>query len=523
MSYMGPSPQPSPEGEGVGREQFLALSRIDTDWLRAQANASPGSPALVAGGEVLDFATLNARVGETCARLAQLGAMEGDVVCTILPNSVDHARIALACARLALVFSPLNARLTVPELAWQLNHLQADFVISESDALARQLRTARVRAVMVSNWSEVIGVHSVSAKRVIERWPTGQPAAILFTSGTTSKPKAAMITRENIFFNAVGSSARLGTLPTDRWLMCLPMFHIGGLVMLFRAVLHGACVQLAPKFESAAINNALDHDGVTLVSLVPTMLHQLLESRQASPPALRAILLGGAAASETLLHRAFEAGYPIATTYGLTEATSQVATSDIVRRDDTVPSSTAAPKFGSVGKPLLFATVRIAAENGGHAPLGVIGEICVRGPMVMAGYFQETTRSLVNGELRTGDMGYLDADGDLFVVQRRSDLIVTGGENVYPAEVEAVLREHAMVLDACVVGLMDPVWGQRVAALIVAKPGGTLDVAELDRWCRERLAGFKMPRRFRFAQVLPLTASGKVARAMVTELLATVP
>ena len=246
----------------------------------------------------------------------------------------------------------------------------------------------------------------------------------------------------------------------------------------------------------------------TQMSLVPTQLYRMLEAGFSPPPSLRLILLGGAAATPELVARCIENNLPIALTYGLTECASQVAT--------TTPDQVRA-KPGSVGKPLNGTTVRIVDEQGHDVPAGEYGEVVVRGRTVMKGYLGQPP---TNSEFHTGDIGYLDADGDLWIVQRRSDLIVSGGENVYPSEVEVVLRRHPAVEDACVVGLPDSEWGQRVAAMVALRKGQTLSEAALIAFSRERMAGYKQPRKIVFVDELPQTASGKVQRAKVRELLA---
>jgi O-succinylbenzoic acid--CoA ligase len=237
------------------------------------------------------------------------------------------------------------------------------------------------------------------------------------------------------------------------------------------------------------------------------MLSRLLLHRagRPAPPGLAVLLLGGAAAAPGLLERALAAGYPVCPTYGLTEATSQVATA-------------APPRGGAVHAspvlPLRGTEVRIFAE-GGDLPAGSPGEIVVRGPTVMRGYLHDadaSTRALRDGWLYTGDVGYLDADGGLHVLDRRDDLVVSGGENVYPAEIEAVLLEHPSVLEAGVTGLPDADLGARVVAWVVLAPGAQFDVGALQRHCRTRLAGFKQPREFRVVDALPRTASGKLQR-----------
>jgi o-succinylbenzoate---CoA ligase len=356
------------------------------------------------------------------------------------------------------------------------------------------------------------------------------------------------LTFANHFYSAMASAYRIGTLPHDLWLSCLPLYHVGGLAVVFRSCLYGTAVDLHPHFDLDTINHSLDNKPITLISLVPTMLYRLLQSRTYWPASLRLILLGGAAADPELVKQAnalprsvtgnqysviggqsqftihnSQFTIPlVAPTYGLTEASSQVATM--------LPEE-AARKPGSVGKPLLFTTVKIVDEQGHECPPGTVGKIVVSGPTVMDGYLskadltclvnernlQSRSRQNLSG-LDTGDMGYLDEDGDLWVVQRRSDLIVSGGENVYPAEVEAVIRDLEGIAAVAVVGIPHPEWGQQVAAAVVLHEGLKLSEADLLTYCRERLAGYKMPRQIRFVSELPQTASGKIARTAVIQL-----
>jgi O-succinylbenzoic acid--CoA ligase len=302
-------------------------------------------------------------------------------------------------------------------------------------------------------------------------------------------------------------------VPGDRWLACLPLYHVGGLAVLFRSCLYGTAVVLHDGFDTAAVRRSLRDDDVTLVSLVPTMLSRLLHEGLTGDdaPVLRLILLGGATAPPALLAEALAARLPVAVTYGLTEAASQVAT--------LLPDGMAR-KPGSAGRPLLFTTVTAVDDNGRELPPGEAGEIVVRGPMIMAGYYRDepaTAATLRDGRLYTGDIGYLDTDGDLWLLDRRADLIVTGGENVYPAEVERVLREHPAVALAAVVGLPHPDWGQQVAAAVVLRSPGAATADELLTHCRARLAGFKRPRQLVISDELPQTASGKIQRHLVAE------
>jgi o-succinylbenzoate---CoA ligase len=480
------------------------------NWLLARARATPERLALRHEGVDWSYAALAQLVERVAGGLAASGVGAGDHVGTLLPNGVLYAAVVHALAHLGAVLVPLNTRLTAGELAWQLAAAGVSLLLysEETEALAAAVR-------------EMTGVVGQDVAALPACAPAPPPAplehddlqAIVFTSGTSGRPKGAMLSYGNHFWSATASAYHLGLLPDDRWLSVLPLYHVGGLAVLFRSCLYGTAAVLQEGFDLEAVSRSLNEEGITVVSLVPTMLYRLLAARVEWPRRLRLVLLGGAAAAPELLAQAAAAGVPVATTYGLTEASSQVATllPEGVRR-----------KPGSVGRPLLFSEVRIVDEDGEPLLPGQYGEVIVRGPAVMAGYYGEpeaTARVLRDGWLHTGDIGYLDRDGDLWLVQRRSDIIVSGGENVYPAEVEAALRAHPGIAAAAVAGLPDPEWGERVAALVVPAPGARLEPAELLAFLRGRLAGYKLPRTLRAVAALPQTASGKIARAAVRELL----
>jgi O-succinylbenzoic acid--CoA ligase len=295
----------------------------------------------------------------------------------------------------------------------------------------------------------------------------------------------------------------------------MPLFHVGGLSIATRSVLAGVPVLLHDRFDAERVARDLDLEAVTLVSMVSTMLARVLDARGDAPPppALRAVLLGGGPTPPALLERARAAGIPVAPTYGLTEAASQVATR---------PPVECRPPLDGRLRPLPGSEVRVVDGEGRPLPPGSVGEVCVRGPTVMKGYWERpeaTARALRDGWLFTGDLGQLDAEGGLAIVDRRSDLVVSGGENVYPAEVEAVLACHPDVVEAAVAGVPDPVFGRRPAAWVVMRPGAPLaDMDEaalgaaLGAFCAARLARFKVPVRFTRRAALPRTATGKLLR-----------
>jgi O-succinylbenzoic acid--CoA ligase len=474
------------------------------DWLASAARSHPDALALLTDETAWTYADLQAEVSALAGRMAAAGVKRGQHVGVLMASGPEYVFVVHALARLGAVIVPLNARLTARELAWQVSMANCALLLHDEQYSSLAVAASEHTRTL----SELPRAESCFAGPLV----LDAVQSILFTSGTTGEPKGAQISFAAQFYSAAVSSWRLGHHPDDRWLLCLPLYHVGGLNIVLRSCLYGSAIVLQRGFDPHAIWQAFAAQAVTLISLVPTMLDRLLEARPdaAAPPTLRLVLLGGAAATPALIQRAQARAFPVALTYGLTEANSQVATAppEAVRR-----------KPGSVGKPLMFTDVHIANESGAPLPAGQIGEIVVRGPTVMLGYYgQPDHPALRDGSLHTGDLGYLDEDGDLWLVQRRSDLIISGGENIYPAEVEAVLREHPSVADVCVVGIDDPIWGQRPAAAIEIRPGAALSQETLEAFVRERLAGYKVPRSVLFVEALPRTASGKIARPQVAAL-----
>lgn len=486
---------------------------IMQDWLSARANATPGKIALITQANKtanLTYRQLELEVQAMTQRWHAAGIQPGDHVGMLMaPLSSSIVQIFTAL-RTGVVLVPINTRLTPVEMSQQLT--QADFrwllPYGEPETL-NQLQAAGHTLVNLDANSPQQGFTSIQVPSIALE----NPFAIIHTSGTSGVPKGAVLTNGNFFYSAMSSAYRLGTLPHDRWLCALPLFHVGGLSIILRACLYGITVDLLAGFDLQVINQKLSEEPVTLVSLVPTMLYRLLE--HGTPERwshLRMVLLGGAAGTPELLEKAQSAGVKVATTYGMTETTSQIATllPDAVLK-----------KPASVGRPLMFTQVRVVDENGADQAVGDFGEVLIRGETVMQGYYKQpeaTAKALRDGWLHSGDIGYLDADGDLFIVQRRTDLIVSGGENIYPAEVEAVLRGHPAIKELAVVGINDSEWGQRVAAAIVLKADMNASSDDIQAYARQHLAGYKIPRTVKFIAELPQTTSGKIERKRVVEL-----
>ncbi len=483
------------------------------DWLSSRVQATPDTIAIVdkQSGTSLTYYDLYKQVLEQCVRWQRAGIERGDHVGVIAQSNIETVLQIHTAFRMGVVLVPLNARLTPDEMDFQLKQADVQHILPYGTADA--LRVFRTRGHHVVLFDDE-PVNKITARKHAEtQIDLAQPGLIVHTSGTTGKPKGAVLSNANLFYNAMASAYRIGHQTDDKWLCILPLYHVGGLSILVRAVLYGITVQLHSQFDIEQINQSLQHDDITLISLVPTMLYRLLQHRETAwSSCLRLVLLGGAATSPQLMQQCLDEGIPVATTYGLTEAASQVAT--------TLPGI-AARKPGTVGKPLLFSRVRIVDEDGADVPPNQHGEVIVRGKSVMMGYYNnpEATNSVIrDGWLHTGDIGYLDEDGDLWLVQRRSDLIVSGGENVYPVEVENVLRDHPAIQDVAVVGVADDEWGERVGAVIVRKGEATLDHDTVMTYARQHLAGYKIPRVVMFTDELPQTASGKIKRPAVRAL-----
>ena len=317
-----------------------------------------------------------------------------------------------------------------------------------------------------------------------------------------------MLTYGNHLANASGFYRRLGARPGDCWLLSLPLYHVGGLAILLRAVLFGGTVVFAGPFDEARYLRLMCEHRISHVSVVAAMLERLYAAagRDDAFESLRYVLLGGGPAPEALLEASLARGVPVSPTYGLTECASQVAT---------LAPGLLARHRGSVGTAIPGVTIRIAREDGGVADADEAGEICVAGAVVTAGYWDrpdETARALRDGWLHTGDRGRMDTAGALTVLARESDLIISGGENIYPAEVERVLLAHPDVLDVAVLGAPDERWGAVPVALAVRRPGSAIDEAALLDHCRALLARYKTPRSIRFVESLPRTDLGKLRR-----------
>jgi len=444
-----------------GRPGLLVMN-LD-NWLAQRAETCPDRLAVIADGVELTYEELEAEATRAARRLAARGVRRGAGVAVTRRAGLEYVVLIHALMKLGAVLHPLNPGLAPSELEAELERIGPALVVSEAD-----------HATMSEADLPLLGEHDLDAVN-----------CRILTSGTSGRPRAVGLTYGNHLWSAVGSAFNLGADPADRWLCCLPLYHVAGLEIVMRSVIYGTGAVVHDGFDPGRVAESLERDGITLASLVTTQLVRLLEAGvELSGP--RAILIGGGPVPEDVLEEAMARGASVVQTYGLTETASQVTT---------LAPQDARRKLGSAGRPLLTTHLRIFD-----------GEICVQGPVVAPGCADE------DGWLHTGDLGRIDDEGFLYVEDRLGDVIVTGGENVLPAEVEQVLMRHPAVADAAAVGREDPEWQEAVEAVVVLRAGAAAEATELRKYCAESLAGYKVPKRITFARELPRTASGKLLR-----------
>lgn len=433
------------------------------DWLAQRSQSCPDRTALVADGAEMTYAELEAEATWVARRLAAHGVRRGSTAALTMHPRREQVVLAHALMKVGAALLPLSPRLTAAERA---AIVETEEPIADLDDPGELTQTEADLPLL--------GEHDMDAI-----------CARVMTSGSSGAPRAVALTYGNFLWSAVGSAFNIGVDPADRWLCCVPLSHIAGLGIVMRSTIYGTTAVIHDGFDVDRVAASLESDGITVLSLVTTMLTRLLEAgADLSGP--RAILVGGGPVPEEPLKEAIAKGATVVQTYGLTETCSQVTT---------LAPADAARKLGSAGRPLLTTHLRIQD-----------GEILVQGPTVAPG------RADADGWLHTGDLGHIDEEGFLYVEDRIDDLIVSGGENVVPAEVEEVLLRHPEVADAAVIGREDPEWQQAVTAVVVLESGSEVTPDELRRHCAESLAGFKVPKRVELASALPRTPSGKLMR-----------
>jgi fatty-acyl-CoA synthase len=499
------------------------------DWIRRHAERTPDKLALVDAhtGRQFTYAQFNERANRLASFLREnLGIEKGDRVSLLAQNSSDYYEILFACSKMGAILNTLNWRLAVPELEYIISDCAPRVLIYES------IFTEAVEALEPQIGCEfyiVLGEDSRGDEGAPHTWAyegamaAGSPVgvampplkytdtwAILYTSGTTGRPKGAKVTYGNFFYNAVGMGRAIDLASTDVNLNVLPTFHAGGLGLYAGPILHaGGTLVVMRAFDAGDFLRLLQEWKVTVVLLVPSIyliLAQFPDIDQYDLSTIRHWGSGGSSLPPSLVQQYAQRGVIIQQGFGMTETGPTVF---IITKED------ALRKAGSVGKPVLHTDVCIMDRRRNVLGPNEVGELCVRGGNVTTGYWnrpEATAEAIVDGWLHSGDAAMFDEEGFYYIVDRWKDMFISGGENVYPAEVENVIYHHPAVAEVAVIGVPHPKWQEVGRAVVVVKEGHELTEQEVIDYCQEKLAKYKIPKSVRFLDALPRTAAGKVLK-----------
>jgi acyl-CoA synthetase (AMP-forming)/AMP-acid ligase II len=512
-----------------------AITTLD-DIPRLHARERGLKTALVFEGRKTTFAQFERHVASTAAALRGIGVQPGTRVAYLGKNSDHYLELLFACLRIGAIMTPINWRLATPEVAYIVSDARAPILFLGPEFCASAAPLTRdctlLKHVIAmefggpTQWPTYAAWRNASSN-VLAPMHTPKPSDIavqLYTSGTTGRPKGAMLTHDN--FVAMRRLSQQADVPWSRWtdddiaLQAMPVAHIGGTGFGIWALFYGVTTFIAREFDPLNVLDFIDHDRVSKLFLVPAAMQFIVRqprARQIDYSRLGTVMYGASPIPPVLLAECievFKCGF--VQMYGMTETTGTVVALAPEDHDLTRPEL-----LRAAGRPLPGVELAILDANGRHLPTGAIGEIAIRSPATMAGYWNlpDATKAAIDGErwLRSGDAGYIDANGYLFVHDRIKDMIVSGAENVYPAEVENAIFGHPAVAEVAVIGVPSDKWGEEVKAIVVAKPDMAADAQSIIDWTRERVAGFKTPKSVDFVAALPRNAAGKILRRALRE------
>ncbi|MDE7040636.1 MAG: o-succinylbenzoate--CoA ligase [Limosilactobacillus sp.] len=464
------------------------------NWLLKQAATQPNQIAIDDGNERLSFVELKKQVEGLVGKIDHLNP--GSRVGLLATNSLMSYKLALAimCSGRTIVW--LNWRLASEELERQIKDSELQLCLVEN-SLWRSGMTKPFKS-----YSAFL-MTSADPGELIPVFKSNWVASIMYTSGTTGKPKGVLQTFGNHFYSAVSSALNLGLLSADKWLCVAPIFHISGFSIIMRGLVYGMTVRLVEKFRAEEIERILANEAVTIMSVVPFMLKKLIQQQNKTNihynSAFRCMLLGGGTIDRETLETCLQRSIPVVQCYGMTETCSQIVA---------LRSVDALLKLGSVGQPLFSTQLKLSKD----------GEILLKTPALTPGYLNlpdKLPSKMIDGWYRTGDIGHLDKEGYLYIDGRADEMLISGGENIFPQEVEQVYQRYPQINEVAVVGQTDPVWGQVPVAFVVSNR--RLSTAELINYGYEHLARYKVPQHYIFVSELPKNASGKIRRFMLRE------
>ncbi|WLP91658.1 AMP-binding protein [Gordonia sp. NB41Y] len=490
------------------------MASIVTD-LRQCADSHPDRPAVRAGDRILSYADLRDRIARAATRLAAAGVSRDDRVLLIAPSVPEFAIAYYGLQSVGATAITLNVMSTPAEIGYVIDDSGTSLVLAWHRCAEAARSAAGERGLPMLELTEFENEpdDAVAATAPVDR-DADDTAVILYTSGTTGRPKGAQLTVANIDAVPAAFQAALQVGEHERWATALPLFHcFGQVVVMHNALAGGGTLSLLSPFTPTAFMDRLRDEHITIACGVPTMWNAMLQVTEGYTPAdfadLRLACSGGASMpGEVIREFSDRFGCSILEGYGLTETAGTT----------TFRNLEGPPKVGTVGPALPGFTIEVRDPDGHPVPADEIGEIFIKGPTVMKGYWNRpdaTAAELVDGWFRTGDLGTMDTDGDVRIVDRTKDMIIRGGYNVYPREVEEVLYTHPDIVEVAVIGVADDHYGEEIAAVITPRPGTQIDPDALRAWTKERLSAYKVPRIIRFVDALPKGATGKILKRAI--------
>jgi len=497
-------------------------------WLTKRELLSGNREAIVEGPRRLTYRELNRRVNRLATWLLNAGLKQGDRCAYLAYNGIEVVELIFAAAKIGLILVPLNWRLAARELSFILSDSGTETLFFDAEftktvqAFKKDEGLKVKRKVVIGGqakeaepYEETLTKSSEEEPEAAEKITLDTPHIIMYTAGTTGLPKGAVLTQGCSFWNAVNLELDMNFHPMDRDLLVLPMFHIGGIGLFTLPTIHvGGTVVIQRSFDAGATLRLLRDEKITLFFAVPAIFLFLIQHPAFSAEAfgnVRLIMSGGAPLPVSLVRQYHEAGIVLQQGFGMSEAAPSIST---------LPKDLALKKAGSIGRALFHVEARVVDEKMKDVPPNGVGELIIRGPNVMKEYWnrpEATNEAFSGGWFHSGDMARMDEEGDLYIVDRKKDMFISGGENVYPAEVENAIFEISQVAEAAVIGVRDERWGEAGQAIIAVKPGATLSEKEVLDFLKGRLAKYKVPKSVIFVDQLPRNAAGKVLKNILRE------
>lgn len=501
--------------------------------LRRNANKFPDKEAIIYGEKRISYRELNCRTNKRANAIIRLGIKKGDHIATLFPNCNEGIETFYALFKIGAIPIPINIRLSIQEMIDIINHSDASFFIFHedfvniSDNILNGCKSIKMAICSGKNVPEKF----ISFEHIFEEAPDSEPeevvseddvACIIYTAGTTGRPKGVLLTHKNSIWAAINAVIDTDNKPEYKVLLVFPLFHVAAYTLLNTNIFIGCTTVIIKSFDPKLVLETIEREKTNRMTFPPTVWNFILrvpDLNKYDLSSVRSISSGAESMPYEIKKRLVEI-FPNAKmgeSYGMTESTGTIST---IKPEDVMR------KYNSVGKPFTNVEVRIVDQEDRDVRVREIGEIVFKGPTMMKGYYKEpemTKEALRGGWMHTGDLGWFDEEGFLYIVDRKKDLIISGGENIYPKEVEDVIYRHPKVLEVAVIGLPDPVWGERVHAVVVPKDNEQLSEQEIIEFCKDKIASFKKPKSVSFVNRLPRNSAGKILKNVLKEQLKSKP